>query len=110
MTLHAAKGVEFPVVFITGLEEGTLPLAPRDQLGKDAFCDHIEEERRLFYVGMTRAEQRLYCTWSEKRRAGALTAGEKNTLSRFIAEIPEQLLNLESHRPRRKKFRQLSLF
>ncbi len=110
MTLHAAKGVEFPVVFITGLEEGTLPLKPRDQLGKDAFCDHIEEERRLFYVGMTRAEQRLYCTWSEKGRAGGSASGDKNTVSRFIADIPEQLLQQQSHKPRRKKFRQLSLF
>ncbi len=63
MTLHNAKGLEFPVVFITGLEDGLFPLAK-------AYDDPalLEEERRLFYVGITRAEQKLYLTFAEERR------------------------------------------
>ena len=63
MTLHNAKGLEFPVVFITGLEDGLFPLAK-------AFDDPplLEEERRLFYVGITRAERKLFLTYAEERR------------------------------------------
>src|SRR3569623_3073637 len=63
MTLHNAKGLEFPVVFITGLEDGLFPLAK-------AYDDPalLEEERRLFYVGITRAERKLYLTLAEERR------------------------------------------
>ena len=110
MTLHAAKGVEFPVVFLTGLQEGTLPLAPREQLDREAFQKHIAEERRLFYVGMTRAEQLLYCSWSERGRTGVASSVEKNRISRFVADIPSDLVRAGTSRPRRKKFRQLSLF
>ncbi len=63
MTMHAAKGLEFPVVFIAGMEEG---LFPHSRSGEDA--DEIEEERRLFYVGMTRAERRLFLTSAARRR------------------------------------------
>ncbi len=109
MTLHAAKGVEFPVVFIAGMEEGTLPLAPRGQLSTEAFQAHMEEERRLCYVGMTRAKQRLYCTWSKKGRPGQ--TGERNTVSRFISDIPAELIQVATTvQSRRKRFRQLSLF
>ena len=62
MTVHNAKGLEFPVVFITGLEEGLFPL----RRAMDA-PDELEEERRLFYVGITRAERKLYLTHARRR-------------------------------------------
>ena len=78
MTLHNAKGLEFPVVFITGLEDGLFPLAK-------AYDDPplLEEERRLFYVGITRAERKLYLTYAEERRRnGELHAVAAVELSR----------------------------
>lgn len=84
MTLHAAKGLEFPVVFIAGMEEQLFPhkMALEDIKG-------LEEERRLCYVGMTRARKKLYLTYAESRR---LYGMEKfNAPSRFIAEIPDEL-------------------
>ena len=63
MTMHAAKGLEFPVVFITGCEENLIPFKQRNSEQAD-----IEEERRLFYVAMTRAKDRLYLTRAKKRR------------------------------------------
>jgi len=85
MTLHAAKGLEFPVVFIVGLEEG---LFPHSRSLWDA--GQLEEERRLAYVGMTRAKNILYLTYASRR----LYFGEKisNPPSRFIIDIPENLL------------------
>lgn len=80
MTLHNAKGLEFPVVFLTGLEDGLFPLA-------QSFDDppKLEEERRLFYVGITRAQQKLYISFAEmRRRNGELLPGIK---SRFLKEI-----------------------
>ncbi|MFP4687913.1 MAG: ATP-dependent helicase [bacterium] len=62
MTLHAAKGLEFPIVFMCGLEEGLLPHG-----NSEHDPDRLEEERRLCYVGLTRAQDRLYCTWSRRR-------------------------------------------
>jgi DNA helicase-2/ATP-dependent DNA helicase PcrA len=85
MTLHAAKGLEFPVVFIVGLEEGLFPHS------RSLFdINELEEERRLAYVGMTRAENLLYLTYAGKR----LYFGQQssNPPSRFIVEIPEHLL------------------
>lgn len=84
MTLHAAKGLEFPVVFIVGLEEG---LFPHSRSLMDA--TQLEEERRLAYVGITRAKEILYLTFASKR----LYFGEKTSSppSRFISEIPESL-------------------
>ncbi|MGI8508533.1 MAG: ATP-dependent helicase [Gemmatimonadaceae bacterium] len=85
MTLHNAKGLEFPVVFITGLEDALFPTA-------QSFDDpaKMEEERRLFYVGITRAEQKLYFTHAEsRRRNGELVAGIK---SRFVKDLPAGLL------------------
>jgi DNA helicase-2/ATP-dependent DNA helicase PcrA len=86
MTVHSAKGLEFPLVFLVGLEEGVFPHAAssRDAAG-------IEEERRLFYVGMTRAMERLTLTCAqERRRYGSRTFGVP---SRFLREIPESLLD-----------------
>ncbi|HEU4747657.1 MAG TPA: UvrD-helicase domain-containing protein [Gemmatimonadaceae bacterium] len=80
MTLHNAKGLEYPVVFLTGLEDGLFPLSQA--------IDHppkLEEERRLFYVGVTRAEEKLYLSFTEmRRRNGELLPGIK---SRFLTEI-----------------------
>ncbi len=83
MTLHAAKGLEFPFVFLTGMEEGLFPHARVS--GSD-----IEEERRLCYVGMTRAMTRLYLTHAERRRVYG--DFQVNPRSRFIDEIPPELL------------------
>jgi Superfamily I DNA and RNA helicases len=80
MTLHNAKGLEFPVVFLTGLEDGLFPLG-------QAIDDppKLEEERRLFYVGITRAQQKLYISFAEmRRRNGEMLPGIK---SRFLKEI-----------------------
>ena len=86
MTLHSAKGLEFPVVFMCGLEEGLFP----HQLSIDE-PGRLEEERRLCYVGMTRAMRQLYMTSAESRR---LHGNETyNQRSRFIDEIPEDLVN-----------------
>lgn len=85
MTLHAAKGLEFPVVFIVGMEEGLFPHSR-------SLWEHeqMEEERRLCYVGITRAKEMLYLSYASKR----LYFGEKtnNPPSRFISDIPEHLL------------------
>ncbi len=90
MTLHAAKGTEFPVVIIMGLEDGTFPIWRKGQP-----LSELEEERRLFYVGMTRAQERLYLT-SVVRRKGDYDRGS----SMFIREIPS---NLIEHWPRGMK-------
>ncbi|TDJ47349.1 MAG: DNA helicase II [Gammaproteobacteria bacterium] len=85
MTLHSAKGLEFPVVFLCGLEEG---LFPHQRSMADA--DGLEEERRLCYVGLTRAQQQLFLTYAERRRLhGTEIYGMP---SRFIREIPPELL------------------
>ena len=86
MTLHASKGLEFPLVFMSGMEEGLFP-SERSTMepGK------LEEERRLCYVGMTRACDRLYLTCCESRRLYGQEA--YNPVSRFLEEIPEELLN-----------------
>lgn len=85
MTLHAAKGLEFPVVFMIGMEEGLFPHS-RSLMDKS----ELEEERRLAYVGMTRAREKLFLTYARKR----LFFGQRtsNTISRFIMELPERLL------------------
>lgn len=81
MTLHAAKGLEFPVVFIVGCEQGMLPLARNNQP-----CDY-EEERRLMYVGITRAMRRLYLSRAVVRSQYGRTV--RNAPSMFLAEIPD---------------------
>jgi len=92
MTLHTAKGLEFPTVFLTGMEEGIFPhsrtLGDREE---------IEEERRLAYVGLTRARARLYVSRSEYRSSwGAPTY---NPASRFLSEIPEDVIEWNEHAP-----------
>ena len=87
MTLHAAKGLEFPVVFIIGLEEGIFP-SLRSIMEHD---DDVEEERRLAYVGITRAEQKLYLTNAYSRLLYGRT--QSNRPSRFILEIGEELFD-----------------
>jgi DNA helicase-2/ATP-dependent DNA helicase PcrA len=86
MTLHAAKGLEFPVVFMTGMEEGIFPHSRSGEEGDD-----VEEERRLCYVGMTRAMEKLYLTHARRRRIYG--DFQFNPPSRFLAEIPPQLLD-----------------
>ena len=89
MTLHNAKGLEFPVVFITGLEEGLFPLSrAHDE------PEQLEEERRLFYVGITRAEEKLYLTHARSRRRN----GENlpSIPSSFLQPIPHSMLDQQS--------------
>src|SRR3990167_10571669 len=85
MTLHAAKGLEFPNVFMIGMEEGIFPHS-RSLMEKS----ELEEERRLCYVGITRAKERLFMTYSKRR----LIFGQRssNTLSRFILDIPKDTI------------------
>lgn len=88
LTLHSAKGLEFPVVFITGLEEGLFPLSRQMATEED-----LEEERRLFYVGATRAKEKLYLSSAlNRRKYGENTNG---TISRFLNEIDKNLLIVE---------------
>ncbi len=91
MTLHTAKGLEFPVVFLCGLEDGLFP----HQRSIDDL-DGLEEERRLCYVGITRAMKQLYVTYAEQRRLHGMDSF--GTPSRFIDELPEDLV--EEVRPR----------
>ncbi len=86
MTLHSAKGLEFPLVFLAGMEEGLFP----HRMSMDKIAS-LEEERRLCYVGITRAKSKLYLTHAESRRLH----GEVNLCrpSRFIKEIPKQLID-----------------
>jgi len=86
MTLHSAKGLEFPVVFLTGLEEGVFPHAR-----SMSDPEEIEEERRLCYVGLTRARERLYISYAVHRRIHGYGVGEP---SRFLREMPETHLTL----------------
>ncbi|WP_456473404.1 UvrD-helicase domain-containing protein [Desulfolithobacter sp.] len=121
MTIHAAKGLEFPVVFLVGLEEELLPLCRRQPAGQDCVestdggdeVAHLEEERRLFYVGMTRSSRLLFLSHCRTR----MVHGQRLlcTRSRFIDEIGPDLLEETTHatlRPRRRKKspRQLPLF
>jgi len=87
MTLHSAKGLEFSTVFLVGFEEGLFPhkLCTQDQAA-------LEEERRLCYVGMTRARDRLMISWARSRRNYGREAFERARPSRFLREIPAELL------------------
>ncbi|KDN85130.1 ATP-dependent DNA helicase PcrA [Kitasatospora cheerisanensis KCTC 2395] len=85
MTLHTAKGLEFPVVFLTGMEDGIFPHMRALNQVKE-----LEEERRLAYVGLTRARQRLYLTRSVLRSAWGQPS--YNPASRFLEEIPDNLI------------------
>jgi DNA helicase-2/ATP-dependent DNA helicase PcrA len=102
LTLHNAKGLEFPTVFIAGLEEGLFPHSR--SLASQSM---MEEERRLCYVGMTRAQKRLFLTWSRERRRFGFGQPEPCTPSRFLAEVPPHLTeNLVEGR----SLRQVNLF
>ncbi|MBN2412142.1 UvrD-helicase domain-containing protein [candidate division KSB1 bacterium] len=100
MTLHAAKGLEFPVVFITGLEDGLFPLS---RMSDDPFA--LEEERRLFYVGATRAKDKLYLTWAKNRRK--FSENPAQVKSRFLNELDTRFIesvmskSVKSHQIRR---------
>jgi DNA helicase-2/ATP-dependent DNA helicase PcrA len=89
MTIHNAKGLEYPVVFITGLEDGLFPLAK-------AIDDPplLEEERRLFYVGITRAEKKLYLSFAEERRRNGETMPSRQ--SGFLDAIPDAMVEKKS--------------
>lgn len=85
MTLHCAKGLEFPVVFLTGMEDG---LFPHRRRGED--LEEMEEERRLCYVGMTRAKKKLYLVYAQER---TIFGSQRVSMpSRFLNEIPEELV------------------
>jgi DNA helicase-2/ATP-dependent DNA helicase PcrA len=88
MTLHSAKGLEFPMVFLAGLEEGIFP-----HQRTFSSASELEEERRLMYVGVTRAEETLYLTSAKRRQMW----GEYKYYnpSRFLEEIPQNLLDSE---------------
>ena len=89
MTLHSAKGLEFPVVFIVGLEEGLFPLSRSFESSSE-----FEEERRLFYVGITRAKEKLFLSYCKRRKR----FGERENLkSTFLEEIPKELLEVEDY-------------
>jgi DNA helicase-2/ATP-dependent DNA helicase PcrA len=92
MTFHAAKGLEFPVIFLVGMEEGLFPSSMAIER------DEVEEERRLCYVGMTRAEQKLYMTHARSR----VRWGERleQVPSRFLDEIDPSVVQRESTRRR----------
>ena len=95
MTLHSAKGLEFPVVFIVGMEEGLFP-------GNQVMYDpgELEEERRLCYVGITRAKEKLYITNARSRMLFGNTSYTRP--SRFLSEIPEELTDFEHNEPQQK--------
>jgi len=104
MTMHAAKGLEFPVVFIAGCEKGYIPF----ERGEDKETD-INEERRLFYVAMTRAKERLYLTRAKKRRIFGKTVSRD--LSPFVEHIEKRLRSHEAQAPKKKnRHVQLELF
>jgi DNA helicase II / ATP-dependent DNA helicase PcrA len=100
MTLHTAKGLEFPIVFMCGMEDG---LFPHQRSLND--LDGLEEERRLCYVGMTRAMTQLYLTYAEQRRLHGVD--NYSMPSRFIKEVPDQLI--EEVRPRIRVARPVAL-
>ena len=97
MTLHSAKGLEFPVVFLVGMEEGIFPGYKSIGEPKD-----LEEERRLFYVGITRAKQFLHLTCAKHRTIFGSTS--YNAVSRFIKEIPDNLLDGVVNNDQEEKF------
>jgi len=87
MTLHSAKGLEFDAVFLVGMEEGLFPHSRSSESNAD-----LEEERRLCYVGITRARKKLFVTWTPFRKAYGPDAGFPAKPSRFLREMPEDLV------------------
>jgi DNA helicase-2/ATP-dependent DNA helicase PcrA len=88
MTLHSAKGLEFPIVVVAGLEEGLLP-----HFNSQGKLEDLEEERRLLYVGMTRAKERLLLSCCRRRRVAGRWQDQLE--SRFLGEVPDQLVEVE---------------
>ena len=106
LTMHAAKGLEFPVVFVIGCEDDLIPFRRYNKIEND-----IDEERRLFYVAMTRAKQLLFLTYSKKRKIFGRT--ETRHPSPFLVDIENRLKSLQkpvSGQPPHKQTQQLSLF
>jgi len=94
MTLHLAKGLEFPYVFLAGLEDGTLPHSRSIEADEDSDDDNensLEEERRLFYVGLTRAKERIYLSYSLTKKTYVSEISREP--SRFLSELPEDLID-----------------
>ena len=92
MTLHSAKGLEFPYVFILGMEEGVFPSKMAIDFAGE---DDVDEERRLFYVGITRAEKLLSLTYAKVRRVYGRLQVQRG--SRFLSEIPKLKVSLNDH-------------
>ena len=103
MTIHSAKGLEFPVVFMVGMEEGVFPIS-RSLINET----QLEEERRLCYVGMTRAEELLYLTYATERTIFGKTTNQR--ASRFLEDIPQKLLNGKLEMPKNREFEGYSLY
>ncbi len=107
MTMHASKGLEFPVVFITGCENGLIPFIPTEKKNQD-----IDEERRLFYVAMTRAKQELYLSHAKKRKIHGKIGIQ--SISPFVTDVKQklnyinQLSGKKSGRPRQTQLRLFS--
>ena len=91
MTIHSAKGLEFPIVFVAGLEEGLLPHS-----NSMIYSNELEEERRACYVAMTRAEKKLYLTAAAERRT--FGRSYESHISRFVAEVPQEIMSSFSER------------
>ena len=104
MTLHSAKGLEFPIVFLAGMEDGLFPSYMSITSGEE---EDIEEERRLCYVGITRAQEKLYLTYAKSRRIHGMQ--ELSKVSRFIKEIPEELLDRKESNASTWRMERLSL-
>jgi uncharacterized protein (TIGR00375 family) len=110
-TLHASKGLEFKAVFLAGCEEGLLPVAKREDESSAAREEQVQEERRLFYVGMTRAAQFVFI--SDCRLRHGFAGVEQPIPSRFLADIPEELISpipVLEKRAKKTSMRQLRLF
>ena len=105
MTLHTAKGLEFPVVFLAGLEDGILPHARSIESGDG---EDMEEERRLCYVGITRAKRRLYLVHAFRRSVWG--SSEVQAPSRFLDEIPADLLTgmVDKHSRRKQSYNRIT--
>lgn len=90
MTLHSAKGLEFPKVYLAGMEDGLFPSYM--SITSDSSSEDLEEERRLAYVGITRAKEELTITCARQRMIRGET--QYNKVSRFVREIPSELLTV----------------
>ncbi len=103
MTIHISKGLEFPVVFISGMEEGLFPSIQKVTSSES----ELEEERRLCYVAMTRAKKKLYATYALRRKVWG--RDQFNPPSRFLSEIPEEFVEYHGQRPNRPKYDSFNL-